>query len=310
MRQSHKLFGLFALILIAMFFTCPTFAQTNARLTTGFSFLKTAGSGEVAGLGDLHVAGIITAAAARFNPAVESYLTSTNASFEYQTLAVGGNTDLFSATTTTANGFALGLSAYVARSSAIEVRTGPSTDPLYTSIPQDFAVAASVAFRVDSLAIGASVKWLNERITIYNSDGIGFDLGALYTFSDQFQAGFALEDVGVTGKLNGEASEFPARLTATLATSPDFLSSTLFHSELLTTYQLGLEDALNHFSVGFAENYDHHFELRLGYLTGEQTRGISFGAGIKYSAFAFDYSIAPGLNGFSATNVFGLTVKL
>jgi hypothetical protein len=305
-----KLFLILSSFVALSALTVSARAQSDARLTTGLSFLKSAGSGELAGLGDQHVAGVLTAAATRFNPAIGAFLTATNTSFDYQTLAVGGNTNLFSATTTSASGFALGLTAYMTRSSAIEVRTGPTIDPLYISTPQNFAVAASAAMKFDSLAIGLDVKWVNQRITAYNADGIGFDLGALYHFSDEFQAGAALQDVGGMGKLGNEASEFPARLTLTLATKPQFLRSSSLRSTLLTTYQAGLEDGFSHFSVGIAENYAEHFELRVGYLTGEQIRGISFGAGIRYSAFSFDYSFAPGLNGFSAGNVFGLAIKL
>jgi len=152
--------------------------------------------------------------AARLNPAIGAFLSATNTSFDYQTLAVGGNTDLFSATSTSSGGFAMGLSAYLVRGGEIEVRTGPSVDPLFTSIPQNFAVTASAAFRFDSLAIGASIKWLNERITIYNADGIGFDLGAIYNFSEEYQAGLVLQDIGSMGKLKNEASELPARATS------------------------------------------------------------------------------------------------
>ena len=285
-------------------------AQTSSAHTSGFAYLKNGGGAEITALGDLHVAGLVSPEMMRMNPAAAALLSATNVSFDYALLPVGGNTDLFSAVSTAGNGFALGISAFLLRDGELEVRTAPTVDPLSTSIPQNFSLGATAAFRIDSLALGLTLKWLNQRITVYNADGYALDFGAIYNLSGEYQLGFAISDLGKMGKLLNESSELPTRGTLTLAATPELLSSPLFRTKILLSAQDGFEDGATHITAGVAEEYDQHFTLRLGYLSGDKIRGLSFGAGIHYGAFALDYAFAPSLNGFNSTNVFGLTARL
>jgi hypothetical protein len=288
----------------------PAFGQQTPPEASGMAFLKLSGSAEITGLGDDHVAGILSPADIRLNPAVAALLPSTQAQFDYGLLPTEGNTDLFCATSRSQSGIAVALTAYIIREGTIEVRTAPTIDPLYTSIPQNFSLGATFAARIfDSLTAGVTLKWLNEKITVYNADGFGLDIGLHYTFSSEYEAGLAFQDIGSMSKLLNEASSLPTRATLTVAGSPNWLSSGMFRTKILLTHQQSLTDNTNHSSFGIAENYNQVLELRLGYVTNNQVRGISFGAGINYEFLSINYSFAPPLNGFNSTNLFGLNVR-
>jgi len=125
-------------------------AQNSTQLTAGFAFLKSSGSADLAALGDIHVAGLESVTADRNNPALGALFSATNVGFDYQTLSVGGNTDLFSVTAASHLGsmrlsFATEQSMYVLRHPATHsIRVLPRTLRLQRRLHSRLIVSQSV----------------------------------------------------------------------------------------------------------------------------------------------------------------------
>ncbi|MEO6940514.1 MAG: hypothetical protein ABI444_10305 [Candidatus Kapaibacterium sp.] len=310
-KSSQTIPLLLLLITLVMMATSADAQTTNGNLdANGMAFLKLNGASDAFALGDIHVAGIDASGGLRANPALLVGNRDARLGFAYGLLPTLGNTDLITASTTAGSDFSLGISAYILRNGELEVRTAPSTDPLSTSIPQNFAVGLTASVNIfDSLSVGMTIKWLNEKITIYNADGLGFDLGLHYIFSSEYQAAIAVQDLGSMSKLGNDATVLPGRATATFVAAPSFLSGSDIQTKFLLSHQIPLKGDVSHTSVGVAASYKNTVEARVGYVTHFDTRSITFGVGLRYKFLNFNYAFAPSINGFNSTNVFGLNVS-
>jgi len=285
-------------------------AQTNEERVGSMSFLKLNGSAGMLALGDIHASGRSSFDLLRINPA--AVLThDRQIGFSHTILPTEGNLSYAGAYTTTEDNILWGISALILRNGELELRTSPTDDPDGTSIPQNSSVALSAAFDLmDSLRVGVSAKWLNEKLVTYNADGYAIDFGLHYHLSEEYSVAVALNDLGSMGKLKNEASALPARATISLYAIPSFIKSEDWSTDILASAQFGFDDKTSHLAFGAAENYRDWLTVRAGYLTGNSTRGLSFGASVAYKGIALEYAFAPSMNGFNSTNVFGISVKL
>lgn len=300
------------LILAILFILLATeaFSQTTTESTGSLSFLKLSGTTEGAALGDIHVQGLRPVDQLRTNAAAVRAV-GTHVGVAYTMLPTQGNIDYIAAYSQSDSGFLIGINALILRNGELELRTSPTDDPDGVSTPQNSSLAVTTAFDLfDNVRFSLAAKWLNEKIVTYNADGYAFDLGLSIDSVYGFTIGAALQDLGKMGALKSESSSLSSRFTITAATEPDFLRFSDFSSSILGSFQAPLTDGVSHLAVGIEERYKDLLALDLGYLTNNETRGLTVGARLEYSSFALAYTFAPSMNGFNTTNSFGIAVKL
>lgn len=191
----------------------------------------------------------------------------------------------------------------------IEVRDVPGI-PIGTFTARDFSTGISIAFMFDdNLFVGATAKYLFEKIYVNNADGYAFDLGVRYqTDIPNLSTGFAVTNLGSMRALKIESIKLPAlmRLGAAYVMPLGFLSGNLLIEADGATVFREKKFTLN---VGVEADYQRIVFLRAGYQTVSDIKGFSGGIGAVYSQFRFDYGFTPFQNDFGSSQTISLSYQ-
>lgn len=197
----------------------------------------------------------------------------------------------------------LALSAGVHSVGGLETRTGPSAEPLGTFDLYDLYAGLSYAQRIGARFYGgASVRALYESIGAEGASGVSVDLGVLYrTPVKGVMLGAAFRNWGRTSALDVERVPLPRtfRVGAALVRGP----VTAAVDFRLPEYG---ERGIN---VGAEYEIRHALFLRAGYLSGSQTRDISFGVGLQRRNWRVDYAYVPAHLGLSGSHRVTLGIR-
>ncbi|RPI01392.1 MAG: PorV/PorQ family protein [Ignavibacteriae bacterium] len=142
-----------------------------------------------------------------------------------------------------------------------------------------------------NLSIGIAPKYLYEKIFVDESTGYGLDAGIIYsTPMEGLRLGCSLTNMGSLSAFRNDRIDLPSqiRFGGTYAFDWDVM---VFR--VATTFSSGFGSSVNSTSVGGEATYDRALTLRLGYLSGIDTRGFSAGIGIRYSVIMIDYAYIP-----------------
>jgi len=151
----------------------------------------------------------------------------------------------------------------------------------------DVSVSGSYAFQViESLGLGATVRYLSQSIDSENMNAFAFDFGGVLALPvDGLSAGAALRNLG--GQTGFDASEdlanpgtfdLPTTLQAGLAyRHPDFAGGSL----RVGADFLAASGDDGSFRVGAEYTVRQHFLLGAGYRSGLDNENVSFGAGYE-----------------------------
>jgi hypothetical protein len=177
--------------------------------------------------------------------------------------------------------------------SDIEIRTRPGV-PEGTFTARNYWVGASYGRRVsDDLRIGATVKFLYEKILVDEASGIGFDIGALYsTPIERLSVGATVANIGSMNTLRNEKTKLPTLVRFGPAYStelPDIKALITLASDVVHVFP----DAKSYLNVGGESLFDHAFAARLGYRFGSEGQKFSAGVGVVYEFLTLDYAYAP-----------------
>jgi len=171
----------------------------------------------------------------------------------------------------------------------------------------DFAFAISYADDLEpGFTYGVTAKYVHSKIDIYTASAIAFDFGLIYDapFEDNLYIGLTLANVGkqVTKYIDTDESlplSLRLGLTQKLAHLPLEFNVVLND---LNMSEDSILDRLKKFSIGGEFTLSEMLRLRLGYDndvhqgldtgTGAGFAGVSFGFGILYEAFRFDYAFS------------------
>jgi hypothetical protein len=165
----------------------------------------------------------------------------------------------------------------------------------------DVMVAGSFAFRRSyQFSVGATAKFIYEKIQDYSATGVAFDLGLRY-LSDRgrYSGGLLIQNIGtqLSSLGAGESDGLPMSVRIGGSARPPGLHS-VFTSDLILPF-----DNDTQIAVG-AEyfNFDPLF-LRMGWNSfGSNYRtdysengaaGMSFGVGLRYHHMQFSYAYSP-----------------
>ncbi|MEN8192516.1 MAG: PorV/PorQ family protein [Bacteroidota bacterium] len=291
------------LILILFFTSCGIAAQTAGN--TGMSFLKIGFGARNIAMSDLGVVGVSDLTALNYNPAqISKYqapqlmLTHSQSIQDVSTQLVGASLELF--------GLPLAFGLNTTSIGDIEIRTRPGEAQSTFSAHYLFA-SLSTGFRVfDNLAAGLSVKHLYESIFSDESTGWAFDLGLSYfNIIDGVDIGASIKNLGSVDELRNEAAQLPndARFGISYTNSLESISSEL---SLIGGVQQYLDTDDIHLHIGSEVFYNELIAIRLGYMSGYDSKGLTTGLGLKWEGLNFDYAFAPYTYGLGSAHTISL----
>lgn len=186
----------------------------------------------------------------------------------------------------------------------IEIREIPG--PALGTFSARFA-AIQIGFAaspIENVSLGASAKYLYEKLYADDATGIGIDAGVVYhTPVRGLQAGISVTNAGTLRQFRNERSDLPTFMRAGATYSfelPEFGFSASIAGAKNLIYS-------EHHLLGSIEaTYDHFISLRAGYATGYDSRGMTAGFGVRYQFVQLDYAFIPFSLGLGDGHLFTL----
>lgn len=300
-------------IIIAMamgFFLAKPEAHAQAG-KSGLSFLKLGVSGRSVAMADAMSASISGAAATHYNPAgiFTPAETSGQILLMHKEWIQDVRSEFLGATVRLGEESAVGLSVNTATVSDIEIRTRPGTaEGTFSS--RDYALGLSYArMLTDEFVVGATAKFLYEKIFLDESHGLAFDIGAQYTTSiENLKVGLALANLGSTNNLRSEKITLPSLLRvgpAYVLPFEETSSQLLLGSDLLYIFP----EKKIYVNLGAEFLYNNLVAARAGYQIGSNGRGFAAGVGVHYDMFAVDYGFVPLSSNLGSGHTFSLVLN-
>lgn len=254
-------------------------------------------------MGDAQVASTDDAFSTFWNPAGLAAAEVNSVSVSYYAWVL--DTGSYSAATRLGFGSngAIGLFATAMGSGDLEARSAPG-EPEGTFGVQFISTGASYGRQIGPLRVGATAKYLSERIFTRTSHGYAIDLGVQADImSEGFRAGFVLQNVGEMSELDRESTNLPRAIRAGLAFRPlDILLSeddaSLARTVAIAEVAHFLETEETQIHLGVGVEILDTIDLRAGYITNDELRGASFGLGFGLEGAVFDYAYIPFQSGF------------
>lgn len=157
-------------------------------------------------------------------------------------------------------------------------------------------------------SIGASVKYLYDKLYQDEATGYGLDLGVNYRSPiEGASVALAILNVGKMNAFRSQKTDLPTRVDAGIqyafsAEDFGFLGGVVLGHETAS-------DGLTNFRVGGEVTYEQLLAVRIGYQTGYDIRGLSAGLGIEYSLVQLDYAYVPFSQGFGNANIITIGFK-
>lgn len=176
------------------------------------------------------------------------------------------------------------LRLFLMNSDDIEARSGPTADPDYTFSSHQLYLQLVAAKRFQNIIdLGASAKWVHERIDQDSRQGWVFDFGATghYKF---LSAGASVQNYGKEVVFRMYRERYP--LTYRLGLSADILDYGAITADYIKPDRLS-----GWFAIGAEYRPVEIASLRVGYTPGHDTRNISAGFGIFKSGMELDYAV-------------------
>ncbi len=146
---------------------------------TGLSFLKLGVGARSVGMGEAQAAIATDATAIYYNPGGLAEASKTSVLVMHKEWIQDVRTE-FLGVNIPFEEFAIGIGINTTNTGDIQLRTQPGpSEGTFSS--HDFAGSFSIARRIiPELSVGASFKFLYEKIFVDEASGVGFDVGALY----------------------------------------------------------------------------------------------------------------------------------
>lgn len=296
-----------ALVLALMAISRPAAAQE-----TGLAFLRIGSNAAASAMGDGGVAYTRDAFATYWNPAGLAAGASNSASLSHVIWLGDVRTYALASRFQVGQRGGVGVFINATSSGDLEAREGPTTDPDGFFDAQFVSIGAAYGRRFGPLRIGASAKYLSERLYVNDATGYAFDVGAqLGLLQEGLILGGALQNLGEMNELAAAATPLPRLLRAGVAVRPFRILAELDGTEVLnllvnTEVSHIFPEDRTQLHVGGSARVLDIIWLRAGLITDDAVRQFTFGAGLDYSSLLFDYAFLPFESGFGSGHVLTL----
>jgi hypothetical protein len=272
---------------------CGAAAVQANPAESGLAYLKIGLGARAAALADAYVAVADDPTALMWNPAGLGGRTGLQLAFMHNRWFSDTYGD-FLGVSGQAGQFGWGLGFHLFNQSGLELREGPTEQPLAYFSAHDAWAAAGMSYRMGrGHTVGLTLKGLYEKIYLDEATGMSADLGWLGSWSDgRIRLAAALRNLGFTNNLDKESINLPATLAAgfayrfTLGQGPDkyILATNDVYGQVNGTVYAGSGVELRYKMLA----------LRYGYRTGEYTANHhTFGAGFIVRNWQIDYAYVP-----------------
>ncbi len=176
----------------------------------------------------------------------------------------------------------------------MQLRDAPSASPIGTFESRSYAIGASVSRELPlaGIRLGAGVKYMQDAIYIYDAEGWAADVGLLKTglFDQRLDLALTARHLGAMEALLSEAYDLPATYSAGAAWHIGRFGlaepTVMVDAVQVADKDLSVRGALE-------VEVSDLVALRGGYATGYEARGMSFGLGIHWKGWRFDYGYSP-----------------
>lgn len=291
------------LLVILLFTSFGIMAQTAGG--SGMSFLKIGFGARNIAMGDLGVVGVNDLTALNYNPALLSQYQSPQLMLTYNqsiqdmsTQLVGASFSLFGLP------LAFGLNSTSIKD--IEIRTQPG-EPQSTFSAHYLFASLSTGFKLfGDLSAGFTVKYLYENLFSDQSQGWAFDIGLSYqNIIKGLGIGASIKNLGSVDELRNIKTELPTDFRLGLSYLMP-LKSIKSDFSFIGGVQKYLETDDIHLHVGGEFFYDKLIAIRLGYMSGYESKGLTTGLGLYWEGINFDYAFTPYSYGLGSSHTISL----
>ncbi len=311
MRRTHPQFiaALFIIFLLAAW--GPVLQAQSGG--SGLSFLKIGVGARTMGMGDAGVANADMGSAMYYNPSLIADDADASVTIMHNEWVEDISTE-FVGVSLPLNGWSFGLHMGLTSVGGIEVRDRPG-EALGEADTRNFAGGITAAFALaDGVDFGVTAKYVYEKIYVDEAGGYAFDFGvSVRPFSEgdlaNLSTGVTLANLGSMTELRTVSTKLPSllRYGAGYRIPIESVKGGLnFAAEGLTL----LEESTTHVNLGAEFNYLGMVFLRLGYRSGYDNNGVSFGGGATYSSLRFDYAFTPFSEAFGNAHTIALSITL
>ncbi|MCB9365776.1 MAG: PorV/PorQ family protein [Calditrichaeota bacterium] len=291
-----KLF-IFAVLLTS----CGVYAQT------GFTFLEIPVGARESALGGAGVALVTGPTSAAHNPAALAELR--HSSFGALTARHFGDTRAsFFSLNIRVKSFSIAPHFWGTKVPDLEYRTAPTQQPIQTFDASYSAVGVASGWKLlKTLDFGVTLRYLHSKILFENAEGWSADGGVLWDAPiESLKFGAALNHAGAVNEYATEAVELPTTFRMGAAWERRLAEAGAI---LVTAEGAAVRSATPHFNGGVEYKAPQFLALRVGYVTGLDAQGVSFGAGFNYKRFSVDYAFLPYKEELGEGHRAGLTVE-
>ncbi len=288
------------IFVIIFFVSFNLFAQSAGN--SGAAFLKFGFGARNIAMSDLGVVSANDLSALNYNPSLLAVNNKTQLSFTHNVFFQDLSSEVFGGSFNALGlPFAIGINTTTV--SNIEVRLKPG-DPISTFSAHYFSTSISSAFRVTgNLFAGATFKYIYENIFSDNATGYGFDIGVTYQkLIDGLTLGASIRNLGSMNQLRTESTKLPTDLRFGGAYSFSINEYNLDFTALAGYQKYTLQND-SHIHFGGEAVYQKIFALRLGYISGYDSKNISAGFGILWQGINLDYAYVPVKYGLGDSHI-------
>jgi hypothetical protein len=292
----------FLVYLLLVLVTSPSSSVASSAQRSGFVLLREGIGARAAAMGEAYTAVAGDQTAAYWNPANVAALEQKDFVLAYQRS--------FQGITQTYGGWAYGngrrglaLSLAMHSAGGIEARTGPSAEPLGTFGLTEAVAGLSYAQGVgDRWLVGASLRALHESLGSDRASGIGADFGVLFRPGvGGVTLGAAYRNVGRTDLLDEERIPLPRTFR---------LGGAYVRDRVTVSLDLRFpEHGARGLNTGVEYAFREVLSLRSGYISGHDTRSLSFGLGLRHRNRRIDYAYVPSSMGLEGAHRLMLGIR-
>jgi hypothetical protein len=274
------------IILALLLMTSAGYAQT------GFTFLEIPVGARESALGGAGVALVSGPTSAAHNPAALAKLR--HSSFAALTTRhFGDSRASFFGLNIKARKFSITPHFWGTAVPDIEYRTDPTRDPISKFDASYSAVGVSSGWKImDELAVGVTARYLHSKIHFESAEGWSSDLGLLFNPKkvEQLSIGAAVNHFGDVNQYANEDVSLPTTVRIGAAWQQELGSA---GGLLLTAEGAKPQEHDTRIAGGVEYRAPQFLALRVGYVSGLEAQGVSFGAGLNYNRFQLDYAFLP-----------------
>ena len=298
-----RVYSISQIVAVLLLFSVTAHPQAGQ---SGFAFLKMGVGGRALSMAEAYSAIARDPSAMYYNPAALSLSKTSQLILMRREWFHDVHSEFIGASASISKlSFGLSINSTSANNIQLRETAGP---PQGMFDARNMAIGISAAFEIDpSLSIGATGKYLYEKILIDEASGVGFDFGGIYRTPWDFKLGFAVNNLGSANELRHESSQLPTLIRIGAAFEKD-ISSLEGTITLASDVVSSPDEKKTHIHIGAELDYRHAFAIRTGFQSGYESRNITTGIGLHYDAFRFDYAFVPMRYDLGATHAFSLGI--